>query len=198
VRKGDTLGRIAQLFNTDIEKIIRANALARADDISVGQTLVVPDAHPRAPAQPRTPSTLLARLRNLIIPQKRGGESVLSRAARFIWPTSARRITQYFNWRHGGVDIAGPPSNKIYAAASGHVILSGWQRGYGLTLLVDHGNGYVTRYGHARKLFVRSGEYVEKGETIAMIGNTGRSTGPHLHFEVLRNGHKINPLSFVR
>ncbi|MBI4272424.1 peptidoglycan DD-metalloendopeptidase family protein [Candidatus Uhrbacteria bacterium] len=199
VRKGDTLGRIAQLFNTEVEKIIQINGLARADSISIGQTLILPDAHPYAPAQPRTPSTLLARLRNFILPSpKRIGESAISSAVRFIWPTSARRITQYFNWRHSGVDVAGPISNKIYAAAGGRVTLSGWQRGYGLTLLVDHGNGYVTRYAHARKLLVSSGDYVDKGETIAMMGSTGRSTGPHLHFEVLRNGRRVNPLSFIR
>ncbi len=199
VRKGDTLGRIAQLFNTETEKIIQINGLSQADSISVGQTLVLPDAHPNAPPRTNAPTTLLARLRTLILPSPRSiGESVISSAVRFIWPTSARRITQYFSWRHTGVDIAGPVSNKIYAAASGRVILSGWQRGYGLTLLVDHGNGYVTRYGHSRQLLVSSGDYVEKGETIAMVGSTGRSTGPHLHFEVLHNGRRVNPLLFIR
>lgn len=197
VRSGDTLGKIARVFDIDIEKIIQINRLASADSISIGQTLILPDARATTPTQPSQNRTLLARLRNLIIPKQKG-RAALSTLARFVWPTSARRITQYFNWRHGGIDIAGPTSNHIYAAASGRVILSGWQRGYGLTILVDHGNGYVTRYAHARKLLVSSGVSVQKGDTIAMVGSTGRSTGPHLHFEIHRNGYKQNPLSFIR
>ncbi len=200
VRKGDTIARIAKLFDTDAEKILQINHLASADKIGIGQTLILPDAVQPAPVYaPRTQGTLLSRLRDLITPSKKQAPTKTGTAAtRFSWPTSARRITQYFGWRHSGVDIAGPTSNSIYAAAGGRVALSGWQRGYGLTLLIDHGNGFTTRYGHSRKLFVSSGEYVEKGETIAMVGSTGRSTGPHLHFEILKNGRRVNPLSYIR
>ncbi len=200
VRKGDTIARIAKLFETDAEKILQINRLVSADKISIGQTLILPDAVQPAPVYtPRTQGTLLSRLRDLIIPSKKQPPAKAGgTATRFLWPTSARRITQYFGWRHSGVDIAGPTSNSIYAAASGRVVLAGWQRGYGLTLLVDHGNGFTTRYGHSRKLFVSSGEYVEKGQTIAMVGSTGRSTGPHVHFEILKNGRRVNPLSYIR
>ena len=78
------------------------------------------------------------------------------------------------------------------------VTRAGWWGGYGLMVEVNHGNGMVTRYAHASKLFVRVGERVSRGQTMAMIGSTGWSTGPHIHFEVIINGVKYNPLSYIR
>lgn len=123
-----------------------------------------------------------------------------------IWPTAARRITQYFGHyrggsRHTGVDIAGPIGTAIYAADDGVVALSGWNSGgYGNMVLIDHGGGIYTRYGHASKLLVRAGDAVKRGDVIALIGSTGHSTGPHLHFEVMTgNPHnRKNPLEYVR
>lgn len=194
VQRGDTLGRIANVYNTDVEKIIRANSLASAHSIQIGQVLLLPGATQPTPRVRTSSPTLLGRIRDAILPTP----SAQKVAGLFIWPTTARRITQYFGWRHTGVDIAGPTSNSILAAAAGKVILSGWQRGYGYTIVVDHGNGYQTRYAHSRKLLVQTGEYVEQGQVIAMVGSTGWSTGPHLHFEVTKNGSRQNPLSFIR
>lgn len=194
VRRGDTIGRIANIYNTEVEKIIRANQLPNAHSIKIGQILLLPDATQPAPQRRVSSPTLLGRIRDAILPSP----SSQKIAGLFIWPTSARRITQYFGWRHTGVDIAGPTSNRIFAAASGKVILSGWQRGYGYTVVIDHGNGYQTRYAHSRLLYAETGQHVEQGETIAMVGSTGWSTGPHLHFEVTKNGRRQNPLSFIR
>ncbi|MBI2483884.1 peptidoglycan DD-metalloendopeptidase family protein [Candidatus Uhrbacteria bacterium] len=194
VRRGDTLGRIANIYDTEVDKIIRANRLANAHSIQIGQVLLLPDAKQIAPKIIVSPPTLLGRIRDVILPSPASQKT----AGLFIWPTTARRITQYFGWRHAGVDIAGPTSNSILAADAGKVLLSGWQRGYGYTILIDHGNGYQTRYAHSRKLLVQSGEYVDKGQAIAMVGSTGWSTGPHLHFEVIKNGRRQNPLSYIR
>ncbi|MBI4268499.1 peptidoglycan DD-metalloendopeptidase family protein [Candidatus Uhrbacteria bacterium] len=198
VRSGDTLAAIAHQFQTTVDKIAAANSLA-SDRIAIGRQLMIPDAvmlDRGSLAQAQKPS-IFGRIKNLLTPRISVPKS-LSGALSMLWPTTARRITQYFSWRHSGIDIAGPPSNKILAAAAGVVEISGWQRGYGYTILLNHGNGKKTRYGHASKLFVRVGESVAKGETIAMVGSTGRSTGPHLHFEILIGGRRTNPLSFVR
>lgn len=202
VQRGDTLEKIAHQFQTTVDKIMATNSLS-SDQLALGVNLLIPDAvMPPAGslAQASAKPTLLGRIKNLLNPRiaaptiTRGVAGALSMA----WPTTARRITQYFSWNHHGVDIAGPPSNKIFAAGDGVVTISGWQKGYGNTILINHGNGKVTRYGHASKLLVRAGEHVAKGETIAMVGSTGRSTGPHLHFEIHVNGRSVNPFAYVR
>jgi murein DD-endopeptidase MepM/ murein hydrolase activator NlpD len=85
----------------------------------------------------------------------------------------------------------------VIAAADGVVIWSARRSGYGNTVEVNHGNGYVTRYGHNLKNLVKVGDTVKKGQQIALMGSTGRSTGPHVHFEVLRNGKSVNPSRFI-
>lgn len=99
---------------------------------------------------------------------------------------------------HQGVDFAGRPGSDVVTVASGVVMWAGFRPGYGKLIEVDHGNGYATRYGHSKKLLVRVGDRVKKGERIALMGSSGRSTGPHVHFEVLRRGKHVNPLAFVR
>lgn len=94
---------------------------------------------------------------------------------------------------HTGVDFAAPTGTPIYAAQSGKVIFSDWKGGYGKTVIIKHDNKYSSLYGHASKLLVSNGEYVQRGQKIALVGSTGRSTGPHLHFEILENGNRINP-----
>ena len=200
IRPGDTLGTIAHTFQTTADKIIALNTLP-SDRLRIGATLIIPDAVVPVPsrtiASAGAPRTIVGRLKNLLKPAPRVSIPRITGAG-MIWPTSARRITQYFSWRHSGVDIAGPTTNRILAAADGRVIIAGWQRGYGLTVVVDHGGGKKTRYAHASRLFVGRGEYVAQGETIAMVGSTGRSTGPHLHFEVTVGGRRVNPFSFIR
>jgi murein DD-endopeptidase MepM/ murein hydrolase activator NlpD len=111
------------------------------------------------------------------------------------------RRTDPFNGRtayHKGIDFAGPAGSQVVAVAAGVVTYSKDRFGYGKTVEINHGNGYVTRYAHNQRTLVAPGDTVQKGQSIALIGSTGRSTGPHLHFEVLRNGRAIDPMSFVR
>ncbi|MGH8287739.1 MAG: M23 family metallopeptidase [Steroidobacteraceae bacterium] len=98
---------------------------------------------------------------------------------------------------HEGIDFAAPDGTRIHAVAAGVVTWAGPRGGYGNMVQIDHGNGYATRYGHAEKVLVHVGETVNRGDVIALVGDTGRSTGPHVHFEVLRNGHEVNPARFV-
>ena len=109
--------------------------------------------------------------------------------------------TDPFNGRkafHRGVDVAGPAGAQVVSVASGVVTYSKDRFGYGKTVEINHGNGYVTRSAHNQKVLVGVGDTVQKGQPIALIGSTGRSTGPHLHFEVLKQGRAVDPMSFVR
>ena len=109
--------------------------------------------------------------------------------------------TDPFNGRkafHRGVDFAGPAGAQVVAVASGVVTYSKERFGYGKTVEINHGNGYVTRYAHNQRVLVAVGDTIQKGQAIALIGSTGRSTGPHLHFEVLKQGRAVDPMSFVR
>lgn len=124
----------------------------------------------------------------------------------FRWPTSGR-ITSYFGGRkspggigstnHKGIDIAVPRGTPIYAADGGTVTYAGWMSGYGYLVQIDHGNGYVTRYGHNSSLTVSVGQHVYKGQQVARAGSTGNSTGNHCHFEVRYNGVAKNPLNYL-
>lgn len=98
---------------------------------------------------------------------------------------------------HSGVDLAAPTGTPIYATGPGIVTKSGWGSGYGQYIDIDHGNGYTTRYAHASRLIARVGQKVKAGEHIANVGCTGRCTGPHLHFEVVKNGTRQNPSTYL-
>lgn len=112
------------------------------------------------------------------------------------------RITSRFGPRwggfHKGVDIAAPVGTPIYASDGGVVIQAGWSGGYGRMILIDHGGGIKTRYAHCSRLLVSSGGRVRKGQLIAKMGSTGNSTGPHVHFEVIKNGRPVNPLTNLK
>jgi murein DD-endopeptidase MepM/ murein hydrolase activator NlpD len=99
---------------------------------------------------------------------------------------------------HEGIDIAGKEGSEVLAVADGIVTWVGERGGYGTLVEVDHGNGYVTRYAHNKATEVEKGQRVARGETVALMGSTGRSTGPHVHFEVLRDGKHVNPYNFLK
>lgn len=99
---------------------------------------------------------------------------------------------------HNGVDLAGKDGSDIIAVAAGVVTFAGDRHGYGNLVEIDHGDGLVTRYAHAKAVVVETGQVVEKGRTIATMGSTGRSTGPHVHFEVLQNGKARNPVTYIQ
>lgn len=121
----------------------------------------------------------------------------------FIRPVSGR-VTSHFGSRsdpftqkarfHKGIDIGCPIGSKVVASASGTVSFVGWKSGYGKTVVIDHGNGYKTLYGHLSGYKVQKGKKVKQGDAIALSGNTGRSTGPHLHFEVRKEGNPQRPV----
>ena len=123
-------------------------------------------------------------------------------------PVAAGWISSLYGWRrdpftgkkhmHQGLDYAGPKGTEIIAVADGLVTLAEWRSGYGKTVEIRHGNGYMTRYAHNSKLLVKVGDLVRQGQPIATMGSTGRATGVHLHFEVLHDGKSMDPLRFVK
>jgi murein DD-endopeptidase MepM/ murein hydrolase activator NlpD len=98
---------------------------------------------------------------------------------------------------HKGVDFAGSAGDEVIAVAAGVVTWAGQRAGFGKLIEISHGNGFTTRYAHNQKSLVNVGDTVSRGEPIALMGSTGRSTGPHVHFEVLRNGRQVDPLTFI-
>lgn len=135
-------------------------------------------------------------------------EEIEGYGGKFVHPTNnVGYISSHFGYRvdpitkirdfHGGIDIAGNDRTPIYAVQDGIVIFSGVNGGYGNCVMINHGNGMITLYAHCSSLSVMKGDSVSKGDNIARVGNTGRSTGPHLHFEVRINGKLINPINFL-
>ncbi|MBN2851198.1 MAG: peptidoglycan DD-metalloendopeptidase family protein [Clostridia bacterium] len=124
-----------------------------------------------------------------------------------VWPTESTAINSPFGTRfhpilsvyktHTGVDLGGTKGDDIYASGEGTVVFSGYNGGYGYMIKIDHGEGIETIYGHCSKLLVNVGDYVEKGQLIGLVGSTGLSTGPHLHFEVRIDNVPVNPLAFI-
>lgn len=116
-----------------------------------------------------------------------------------MWPATGV-ITTYFSGWHNGIDIANSTGTLVHAAQSGAVTYSGWDNtGYGYMVRIDHGNGLQSLYGHASKLLVSVGQTVNKGDVIMLMGSTGNSTGPHVHFSVFRGAgySALNPLQFL-
>jgi len=123
------------------------------------------------------------------------------------WPIGEGWISSLFGMRndpftgrrafHSGIDFAGAPKSAVQAVAGGVVTDAGDRYGYGNLVEINHGNGYVTRYGHNSKVLVKVGDQVKKGQTVALMGETGRATGPHVHFEVLLNGIVVNPEKYI-
>lgn len=125
-----------------------------------------------------------------------------------IWPTNHQKITSTFGYRrdpftnalsfHTGLDIGAYYNDPVYAAADGTISYTGYDRIYGNQITINHSNGVITRYMHLNKILTQSGENVEKGQKIGLVGSTGRSTGPHLHYEIVKNGERQNPLDFIQ
>ncbi len=201
VKKGDTIEKIASKYGINADKIRQENQL-EGDMISLEQLILLPEAKPFNP-----PS-------NPIIAARESGSPVTSKTkstivkppanksktnGKLLWPTIGR-VTQGYKRSHLALDIANrAPNVPIYAATSGTVILakSGkWNGGYGNYVKIESASGIVTLYGHMKVLYVTEGQKVTQGEVIGIMGSTGRSSGPHLHFEVVDDGVKRNPNNY--
>ncbi len=210
VKSGDTLGAIASKYNGDLEDIMTANQLAD-EIVPVGKELIIPGGEPPKIVQERVMAVSRDQLKEPGVAQysapsesaanvnKPADKVEANITTKLLWPTSGHVITQYYGWAHTGLDIDGDYTSPLYASEDGVVEISGWNNGgYGLQVLIRHPNGIKTRYAHASKLFVKAGDDVKRGQVIAMMGSTGRSTGSHIHYEVIVNGAKVNPLLYIK
>ncbi len=195
VVSGETVYTIAKKYDTNPQKIVDFifNDFANLETFSLvsGQILIVPDGVP--PVEQPT----FVRPRQIFVAQ--GPASVSS--AGFAWPLRGG-ISQFFSWYHPGIDITNDLGIPIVASNNGvvsNVIAGTWDGGYGNNVYIDGGDGYTTHYAHMSSIYVSPGQSVVAGKTvIGTVGSTGRSTGPHLHFEIRQNGVLVNPLSFLQ
>lgn len=193
VRPGDTVYSIAKKFQTDAQGIVDFPMNTFSDDetfaLVAGQTLIVPDGVMSDEAVPTLP-----RFANVLTPDA----GSVSGTGNFAWPTFGS-ISQPFRWYHKGTDIANASGTAVLAADSGTVVVAGWTNvGYGNHVIIDHGNGYQTLYAHLSSISVVTGQSVSRGVVIGAIGSTGRSTGPHLHFEIRTGSGNVDPLGYLK
>lgn len=182
VEKGQTLWEIARAYKVPTAAIVEANGLGGAGAIRAGRPVFVPGA--------RTALSLGG---------GSGGDG-------FAWPATGRLSSRYGVRKHPilgrfifhrGLDIAAATGTPIRAARGGVVAFVGWKGGYGQTVDLRHADGTVTRYAHMSRILIRGGARVSKGQAIGRVGETGSTTGPHLHFEVRRRGRTVNPLPLL-
>lgn len=189
VRSGDTLSAIAAKYKVTLETITgyEYNQLADgAASLTAGQELIIPGGEKPLVAQ------------QVVTYNSYAPASATQGSGTFAWPTSGN-VSQGYWGGHAALDISSWTGSPVKSADSGHVIYvgSGWSSGYGNHIIVDHGNGYTTLYAHLNSIFVNVSENVGKGQQIGSVGNTGNSTGPHLHFEIRYQGVRRNPYSFL-
>ncbi|HSJ58809.1 MAG TPA: LCP family protein [Anaerolineae bacterium] len=190
VVEGDTVSSLAAEFETTAAKIVgfEGNDLEEPYILRMGQQIMIPDGKKESVvAGHRYPMPELGA----------APAGAPTGSGRFSWPSTGV-LSQAFWSGHSGIDISGRTGVPIRAADAGYVSLAGrdtW--GYGLQVVVDHGNGYVTRYAHLDTMLVRAGDSVTKGQQIGTMGSTGRATSVHLHFEVMENGVPRNPLGYL-
>jgi murein DD-endopeptidase MepM/ murein hydrolase activator NlpD len=207
VRRGETVYRIARTYGMEPADLMETNGIVDPSSIEIGTELFVPGASrvldvppagtsPEAapspapsPAAPPPPAPARA-------PARAGDGSVS-----LSWPVQGvlyGRFGTRQGERHDGIDIAAPEGTAVTAAADGTVLFAGQQSGYGFIVILKHAGELVTLYAHASEVLVRDGQAVRRGQPIARVGQTGKTTGPHLHFEVREGTRPRNPLLFLR
>ena len=197
VARNENIGAIANKYGVKSGDILAFNNIDDPTTIQVGATLIIPGGKPPAPVTTPRPNVAQNRPTNTA-PANIPADAVDDEGLDLLWPTTDHRINQYFSYLHTGLDIRGKIGNPIYASEDGVVLESRWAGAYGKMVLIKHDNGIITRYAHHDRNLVEEGERVTRGQTIALMGSTGRSTGPHSHYEVIVNGVRVNPLKYTR
>lgn len=188
VRAGDTLTAIAKAQGVSVADLVRWNNIRNAARIRPGQRLILEGPMAATPAS----STKSA-----------------PRSTGFLWPTVSKRVTSEYGLRedpfhpgriefHAAIDIGGKVNDPVYASKAGEVVFVGRRPGYGNMVILRHDDGFLTVYAHNHVNLVRRNQSVRQGQTIARLGSTGRSTAPHLHFEIRKYDRPLNPLSFFQ
>lgn len=197
VKKGETLWRIAKTYNITLKKLKEANYIQDVEKVDAGTKLFIPGAKKVLSVKPSKSDEPLSKKTSLDRhdpPPKNKGL--------FSWPLKGTLTSNYGirnNQKHDGIDISAPQGSTIHAAASGKVIFSGWgPAGYGKMVIIKHNGDWVSVYAHNSKNLVKKDTNVKKGAKIALVGETGRATGPHLHFELRDDRNPVNPLNYLK
>lgn len=219
LKDGEKIEEVAKRYRVSMNKIRLVNAGVDVASLKANDEIFLPGAKPEALRESK-PSVKLADTKKpepakksapipaktAVKPERRHRGEVAVRATGFRWPIMGR-INSPFGWRthpitrhrdfHTGIDIKANRNDPIRAAGSGHVVYSGWMGGYGKVLVIEHNNGQSTLYAHCSTLLFGKGASVSSGQLVAKIGTTGRSTGPHLHFEVRNGSSPVNPIKYL-
>jgi murein DD-endopeptidase MepM/ murein hydrolase activator NlpD len=211
VRRGEALSRIAVRYRVSRQSLIEANRLDNPGALHTGQRLVVPGCRVTPPrgtdsdakiTEPLPEGTVLKRVgpRRILTALVLSEPDFQDERIPLIWPVEGPVISTFGQrsrgW-HAGIDITADMGSQIYAAAEGTVIYSGWIRAYGQVVKIEHKHGFITLYAHNLNNMVEIGDQVEAGQVIAQVGRSGHATGPHVHFEVRRDGKAYNPLHLL-
>lgn len=190
VGTGETLSEIALRYGVTVHSLSVSNSIDNPARVAVGTVLSIPA------AQITASSVLYGSAGEGVctdVSLERTGTGYFAR------PVRSYVVTQLFRTGHSGIDLAADLGTPIYAADGGTVVYSGWNTtGYGNLVILDHGNGWRTYYAHLNVIYVGCGEWVPRGSVLGEMGSTGNSTGPHLHFEMLRFGTAVNPEGYIR
>jgi lipoprotein NlpD len=215
VKRGETIYRIARTYGLDPRELMEVNGLVDPRQLEVGAELFIPGATrqlevaalPARPASGATKPTSPADERDRAtfdvppaLPGARPREVAQAREHALQWPLKGVLYSKYGlrqGQRHDGIDIAAPEGTPVGAAADGTVVYAGRQSGYGDIVIVRHARDLLTVYAHASAILVRQGEAVSAGQPIARVGRSGRTSGPHLHFEVRQGTRPANPLLYL-
>ncbi len=186
VRPGDTLWQIAAMHRSTVANILRWNPAVDASRLMAGQRLLIPGGSPMRVVKAASRPTA----------RPRSWQPPLAVSGRHVWPLAVRgTITSSFSSAHPGIDIHAPAGTRVRAMAAGTVAFAGWKtNGGGYVVVIRHGDGMISTYNHNRGVAVRAGQRVATGQTIAWVGSTGWSTGPHLDFRIQSGGRFVNPL----
>lgn len=191
IKKGDTFNKIANLYEVDTEDITIYNDIS-ADKLIPGKKIIIPNGIKK---------TAVTKIKKVATSQSSKISTASSGSGYYIRPTGGR-VTSKFGPRKGryhyGIDYGAPTGTPIVAAASGTVLKTSCGSGYGKCLVIKHNNGTQTLYAHASKIFVAAGTKVQQGQKVAAVGSTGRSSGPHLHFEIIESNGKKRNVNFLQ
>lgn len=198
IRPNQTVEKLAKEYGIYQEAIVSANEMGANVTLTQGKEIFLPGAKVMAFVETGKGKTAVA---------STAAKEKVSAKRGLGWPVVGK-ISSPFGWRkdpirggrdfHTGLDIRAPKGRPIVAASTGRVVYSGWMGGYGKTIVISHPGNMTTLYAHCSKLLVKTGTNISRGERIALVGSTGRSTGNHVHFEVRRSGTPVNPLKALR
>lgn len=193
VQPGETLYRISKAYGVPVKRLAEANHLSDPSRIEIGQRLLIPEARRQLPVTLITPGSASS--------QRGDAGRLKDGAIRLDWPVAGGVVTSGFGQRghgfHDGIDISAPAGTPVRAAQDGEVIYSDALRGYGNVIIVRHAQGFATVYAHNRSNQAHEQQHVRKGDVIGSVGDSGRTTGANLHFEVRQDNVARDPLDFL-